>query len=250
MTAKHTIPVLAKALKVICSLAQGEGSSTSKELSQSLGIPSSTCYRILRTFAAFDWLRPAAGGRFEFSLGLLPLLRPLSNYQRMFDHFREPLERLVEETDLAAKISIKQGSNAITVFRVESPRMVSPTAKIGAAFPLVFGSSGSCLLSGLDDAEISSIIDESSRESWLSQTPEDVWQRVREARAQRSCFDAGSYHPRVRTVSAPIYRGKGEVFAVVSLLGWPEDFSEAQLPKLKALTLQTARQCEALLRSE
>jgi len=249
MIAKHTIPVLTKALQLICSLAQGEGSATTKELSQKLGIPTSTCYRILQTFSAFDWLRLSDGGRFEFSLGLLPLLKPLSNYQRMFDHLREPLERLVEETHLMAKVSIKQGSNAITVFRVESPRMVSPSSKVGTSFPLAFGSSGSCLLSGMEDEEIAKIIDESPREAWQTQTPEEVWRRVREVRTHRACADAGSYHAKIHTVSAPIYRDKDSVLAAISLVGWPEDFGQSELPRLETAILRTARQCEALLKS-
>lgn len=250
MTARHTIPVLTKALKVICSLAEGEGSATSRELSHRLDISISTCYRILQTFAAFVWLRPTAGGRFEFSLGLLPLLKPLSNYQRMFDHFREPLEQLVEETSLMAKISVKQGSNAVTVYRVESPQMLAPTSKVGTAFPLVYGSSGSCLLSGMEDAEIVALLDESPKEVWQAQTPEDVWERVRTIRKERICCDQGSYHPKVHTVSAPIFRGNGSVFAAVTLIGWPEDFGPDKLPLLKKATLRAARKCETLLKSE
>ena len=55
---QHTIPVLASALRVIFSLAEDEKPATAKELSRSLGISFSTCYRILQTFTAFDWLRP------------------------------------------------------------------------------------------------------------------------------------------------------------------------------------------------
>ena len=250
MKAKHTIPVLTKALQVICSLAEGQGSATTKELSQRLGIPATTCYRILQTFSAFDWLRPSANGVFEFSLGMLPLLKPISNYQWMFDQLREPLEQLVETTNLMAKISIKQGANAITVFRVESPRMVAPSAKIGTAFPLVLGSSGACLLSSMGDEDIAKMIEESPRSAWQSQTPEDFWRRVCEAREQRSCFDAGSYHQNIHAVSAPIFRGKGVPFAAVSLIGWPEDFIEAQRPALRSAILRTAKRCEAVLKGK
>lgn len=250
MTAKHTIPVLNQALKLICSLAESEAPATSKELSQSLGISVSTCYRILQTFTAFDWLRPTPGGRFEFSLGLLPLLKPLSNYQHMFDHLREPLEHLVERTSLMAKVSVKQGGNAVTVFRVESPCMIAPSSKIGAAFPLAYGSSGACLLSGMADAEIQQLLDETVKDAWQWQTQEDVWKRVHETRAARICFDPGSYHPKVQTVSAPILRDGKEVFAALTLIGWPEDFTGEKLHKLKTELLRTVEQCETLFRQK
>ena len=182
MIYRHTIPVLSKALTILDFLAQDRPPTTSKEIAKKLNIPASTCYRILQTFTAFDWLRPATGGAYEFSLGLLPLLKPLSKYQRLFDHWRAPLDGLVKETQLMAKISVRQGTNAVTVLRVESPHMYSPTTKVGSSFPLAYGSSGACLLSGLDDEEIGEILAQSPGEAWQRQSKEDVWQRIKAAK--------------------------------------------------------------------
>ena len=65
-----------------------------------------------------------------------------------------------------AKISVKQGGNALTVFRVESPRTVAPALKLGTTFPLAYGSSGACLLSGLQDEEIQQLLDQSPNDAW------------------------------------------------------------------------------------
>lgn len=247
MDSKNTIPALRKAIQLIHALAEDQNTATSAQLSRKLEIAPATCYRILQTFVACDWLRPAGGGRFEFSAGLLPLLEPLSDYQRLFEHLRAPLEKLAAQTELSAKISVKQGENAVTALRAESPRDLMPCSKIGTAFPLAYGSSGACLLSGLNDEEIAQIIAGSAADVWRWQTLDDVWARVRTVRAQGITYDAGQYYPNVHAISAPIYRARGEVFAALTLIGWPEDFAGKKQAGLHKTVIESARECATLL---
>jgi DNA-binding IclR family transcriptional regulator len=241
------IPVLGQAIHVLHTVAEDGGVTNQAHLARRLAISPSTCHRILKTFTAFNWLRLSSSGGYELSLGLLPLVRALGNYQRVFDQFRGPLKGLVEQTQLMAKISIKQGERAITVFRVESPRDLFPTSKIGASFPLAYGSSGACLFSGLPDPEIETVLAVSPKEVWKLQTKEDVWQRIREVRAKGVTHDAGHYHAKLQTVSAPVRAGSDEVFCALTLIGWPEDFSGNQLARMKTLVQRTAAECGTLL---
>jgi len=246
MSHPHTIPVLGKALRVVQALVEDGEAATCAELAGRLSISPSTCYRILQTFVAHDWLRPSASGSFIFSTGLLPLLEPLSDYRRLFDHLKGPLERLGEETGLTAKISVKQGDRALTVYRVESSRGFSPSSKIGASFPLGYGSSGACLLSGLPDDEVARVIEESPGEVWRLQTREDVWGRVREVRKKRVCYDAGQFQPAVHGASSPVDGPDGKVFAAVTVVGWAEDFQGRKLAGIKRRICACTSDCTRL----
>lgn len=247
MTSAYTIPVLDKALRLIQSLAGRNAETTSAELVRELRISPSTCYRILQTLVAHNWLRQAGSGRYAFSTGMLPLLRPLSDYQRLFDSLQEPLDLLVKETGLTAKISVKQGEQAVTVFRVESPRGLSPSSKVGAAFPLAYGSSGACLMSGLDDEEIALILKTSPQEVWRLQTVEDVTSRVRSVRKSGTCYDPGQFQSPVHGVSAPVFMEENQIFAALTLVGWKEDFFGKRLQKLQTLARSCAASCSAKL---
>ncbi len=249
MPSAYTIPVLDKALRLIQALAGKNGESTSAELVRELRIAPSTCYRILQTLVAHNWLRQPGPGRFAFSTGMLPLLRPLSDYQRLFESLQEPLEFLVKETGLTAKISVKQGEQAVTVFRVESPRGLSPSSKVGAAFPLAYGSSGACLMSGLEDSEIAGILKKSPPEVWRLQTAEDVTSRVKSVRKSGTCYDPGHFQSPVHGVSAPVFMGEDKVFAALTLVGWKEDFNGKRLHQLQALARSCAANCSARLTS-
>jgi len=243
MKGKHIIPAVDKSLKLVHVLAEASEPMTSSQLAKQLDIAPSTCYRIIQTMVAHDWLRATATGAFTFSSGMFPLLRPLSDYQKLFESLGAPLRQLVDQTGLTAKISVKQGEMASTVYRVESPRPLSPSFKVGGTFPLAYGSSGSCLLAGLEDAEVTQILDESPASAWEYQSQEDVWARVKAARKSGVCYDPGQYQPAVHAISAPIDNRGHRSFAAVSLIGWANDFSAESIESMKKLVLRCASEC-------
>jgi DNA-binding IclR family transcriptional regulator len=247
MNVKHTIPAVDKTVKLLHLLAESGEALTSAQLAVKLGIAPSTCYRILQTMVAHDWLRVTAAGAFTFSAGMFPLLKPLSDYQQLFDALGAPLQALVDATGLTAKISIKQGDLASTVYRVESPRPLAPSFKVGGVFPLAYGSSGACLLAGLSDAEIERILKASPAAAWEHQSEADVWTRIHSVRDSGLCYDPGQYQPSVYALSAPVDFRDHHFFAAISLIGWSTDFSEANIDRLKSMLARCARQSTASL---
>lgn len=247
MEKRNTIPAVDKSMKLLTVLAESDESWSSAQLARKLDISPSTCYRILQTLVGRNWLRLTPNGNFTFSAGILPLLKPLSDYQRLFESLGAPLRGLVSQTGLTAKISVKEGDSASTVYRVESPRPLAPSFKLGGSFSLSYGSSGACLLAGMENEEIQRIVDESSDEVWTYQQPEDVWQRVQSVRSQGFCSDPGLYQPSVFGISAPIQNQNDSYFAALSLIGWEADFMEGKREELETLVLQCARECSEAL---
>ena len=60
---KHTIPAVNKALELVRLLAEEKGETTVKALALRLRVPRTTCYRIVRSLLARDWIRALEGGR-------------------------------------------------------------------------------------------------------------------------------------------------------------------------------------------
>ncbi|MEO7599221.1 MAG: helix-turn-helix domain-containing protein [Opitutus sp.] len=221
----HTVPVLRKAVRVMEAVAHSHGDATAKRLASTLNISATTCYRILQSFVAEGWLRPRAGGAFELSFGLVPLLRPLLRHELLIDCVRAPLSRLARTTGLTAKITVRQGNDAVTIHSANSPRDTAIAARVGAIVSLAIGSSGAVFLSEQTDDEISRILDQAPEIAWKYQSRVDVMRRVREARRQGSCFDGGSYQTNVNTISSPLYAAGNELVGVITLLGFTQDFA-------------------------
>ncbi|RRJ94868.1 transcriptional regulator [Opitutaceae bacterium TAV4] len=245
----HTVPILKKAIAVLRAVADGKGdATTTKALAQTLGLPHSSTYRILQTFLAEDWVRATAAGQHEISFGLLPLLQPLSRHELLIETVREPLRQLARDTGLTAKISVRQGDSAITIFRVESPRATSVNVKIGAAFHLVLGSSGTVLMSTLSAAERDAIIAAAPADCWQNQKPADIATRLRELTRNGRCSDLGHYRTDHSAMSAPLRDRAGNIVAALTLIGFPQDFEPTPRKLASRHLLACAETCNRLLR--
>ena len=243
----HTVPVLRKAVRVIEAVAQGSGSATTKSLAGSLGISPTTCYRILQSFVAEGWLRPSTGGSFELSFGLVPLLRPLFRHELLIETVREPLAQLARTTGLTAKLTVRQGDDAVTIYSAHSPKGTAITSRVGSVVSLAIGSSGATFLAPRGDDEVARALEHAPAEVWRFQKREDVLRRVREARRQGCCFDGGSYQPHINTLSSPVYGQERELVGVITLLGFPPDFDPTVRPALIRELKFTAGGCTQLI---
>lgn len=243
----HTVPVLRKAIRVFEAVAQGSGNTTAKQLAGALRIAPTTCYRILQSFVAAGWLRPGAGGTFELSFGLVPLLRPLLRHELLIETLREPLAQLARTTGLTAKVTVRQGDDAVTLAAAPSPRPHAIASRVGAVVSLAIGSSGAAFLGALPDAEVARILDAAPPEVWKFQKREDVLRRVREVRKLGCCYDGGSYQPGIHTLSAPLCVHGHEVAGAITLLGFPQDFADPAKAALIRDLKYTAGGCNQLI---
>lgn len=245
---KHTIPAVNNAVELLRLLADQSDQTTTKALALRLRIPRTTCYRILRSLVARDWVRIVDGGRHELSLGLLPLLRPLRPVEGLGELVQPALENLAARTGLTAKVSLRQGDSAITIARCESPRETSVAVRLGASFHLAFGSSGAVLLSGLEKPQVQQIIDAAPDECWAHQAPKDVHQRLKELAKQGWCADFGTFRASCHAISAPLHDMKQNVLAAMTIIGFPHELTRDRQAAQVKLLLDAARQAEKALR--
>ncbi|MBI4623825.1 MAG: helix-turn-helix domain-containing protein [Verrucomicrobia bacterium] len=243
----HTVPVLRKAIRVLEAVAHDSGTATTKGLATTLGISPTTCYRILQSFVAEGWLRSGAAGTFELSFGLVPLLRPLLRHELLIETIRDPLTQLARTTGLTAKLTVRQGDDAVTIHSAHSPKGTAITSRVGSVVSLAIGSSGATFLAALADDEVARILEDAPAEVWRFQKREDVLRRVREARRQGCCFDNGSYQPHIHTLSASLHGHERELVGALTLLGFPQDFDSAVRPALMRELKFTAGGCTQLI---
>lgn len=247
-TVANTVPILRKAIQVLEAVARDPAGATTKNLAFTLGIPPTTCYRIMKSYVSSGWLRPRPGGAFELSTGLVPVFRSLLRHEILVESVREPLAALTAVSGLTAKLTVRQGRNAVTIHSVAPKQGVVVACQIGLEASLAVGSSGAVHLSACSDVEIGRILDSVPMGTWRFQRRNDVLQRVRETRRQGVCFDRGSYTTRIQTVSAPLLGRQHEVIAAITLLGLRPDLDgasrDALVRELKVAT-DNAHRCIA-----
>lgn len=245
---KHTIPAVCKAMELLGLLAEEQGETTTKALALRLGVPRTTCYRLLRSLISRDWVRPLPGGGHAISIGLLPLLQPLREVESLAEAVQPVLDALALRSSLTAKVSVRQGDYAITVARCESPQATSIAVRVGASFHLALGSSGTVLLSGLSRQEMEEVLRRAPEECWTRQARADVHHRLEELRNQGWCADQGSFRPSCHAVSTPLRDPRGNIIAAITIIGFPQDLSGKKVASSARLLVEAARQAERRLR--
>ncbi|MFA7236108.1 MAG: IclR family transcriptional regulator [Phycisphaeraceae bacterium] len=248
MAKQNHIPVLSRSIRLLETIAGGAQNHSVAELGRELKIPPTTCYRILQTLIAADWLEPRSSGvGYEISYGLMPLAQPFLQHRVLIDTARTAIEKLVLQTGLSAKLTVRQADDAVTIFRAESPSPMTLSGRVGVRFHLAFGSSGSCLLAGLPDPQIEDILDRAPRQTWTRQTRADVWNRIRQAREADICVDPGQFHPSIQTITATLRDAAGCPVAALTLLTFVGQEEKARLATHRKALLQTAKRCRQLI---
>jgi DNA-binding IclR family transcriptional regulator len=241
--AVNTVPILKKAIAVLRAISSQDEETTTKALAQTLALPHSTTYRILQTFMAEDWVRLTPGGRHELSLGLLPMLQPLAKHEGLVETARPILARLAQETKLAAKLSVRQASHAVTLLRAESPLETSVAVRAGASFPIVLGSSGAVLISELSAKERRVLLDQAPKTCWTHQAKSDVESRIAELRKLGTCADFGGFQPSVHALSAAVRDRSGAIAGAFTIVGFVHDFAGKKNKILARELLSAAADC-------
>ena len=224
MSSSQMIPVLKRTTALLSLLASRPEGLGAKQLSLELGIPQATCYRILRTLLDNDWIRESKSGDYRIGFGIALLARSWSDVERRVRELTPLMRELVEETGLSAKISLQEGAYAVCVVRVESSRPNSITSPIGAKMPLAeTGSVGVMLLAAMSDEECQQVLRKLSPKE-RQQTMEEI----SAARKEGLTRSYGKHHPSIFAASVPVDLGNP---GVLTLMGWPEDFSSSQRKK-------------------
>ncbi|MBI5395993.1 MAG: IclR family transcriptional regulator [Verrucomicrobia bacterium] len=240
MKPAHQIPVLQKAIQVLNALAAGQAEPTTTTLARALGIAPATCYRIVQTFAHAGWLHVGEDGRCELGAGLFPLLHRLQQSDLLSQRMVDTLRELTGATGIASKVSVRDGDDAVTLLRVDSPEPMALAVRPGARFHLTLGASGSILLGTLPEKEVQKIIRRAPKDCWQWQKPAEVLRRVETARRKGVVTDSGTYRPDIFGISAALCDANGHIQAALTLTGLVHGHTKTQLDDFRELLAHTA----------
>ncbi len=244
-----TIPVLQKAISVVGALGTN-GGLTAKQLSSQLEIPPATCYRILRTLGQANWIREGDRGEYHVAFGLARIVRACSDVDRQLLLVRPLLEQLAEETGLSAKISLREGRYAVTAMRAEAKRMNLISTPVGARIHLLeAGSAGVVLMAHMPESESRRILSAAPANYWERHCREEVENQIRDSAQSGVARAFGVVHPSIWALSAPVALAAEQTVAL-SIVGWPEEFSEPRQPVLQKQLKKCARAMGRLVKSE
>jgi DNA-binding IclR family transcriptional regulator len=143
---EERVEAVERALTLLEAFREGEEALSLAALADKTGFYKSTILRLAASLERFGYLARTASGLYRLGPSLWRLG---SLYRRSFDlgeHVRPELRRLVEATMETASFYVREGSERICLYRINSPRPVRHHLDEGARLPLERGAAGRVLL--------------------------------------------------------------------------------------------------------
>jgi DNA-binding IclR family transcriptional regulator len=217
---KHTIPVLDRMMEVLGRIEHSDG-LTIRELTEGLGLPRTTIYRILNSLQAHEVVRRDERGAYHLGRRLLSLAAHVPQPGDIdLGPIAQPfLDRLAAELGEGVKLSVIDADGILVLAASQGRREYALTVAAGQRMPIHAGAAGKLLLAHLPPEDL----DPWLAEPLLAFTPRTITEpkrlRAELARIRRQGWaqDRGENGPSIQAFAAPVLARDGRVIAALSV---------------------------------
>jgi DNA-binding IclR family transcriptional regulator len=210
-----------RALEIFEFLLQLGGATTIAEIVSALQIPKSTAYELVRTLSDSGYLEPSRRGgiflgRKLFELGMA--------YRAQVDLLRDGsqiVEDLRDTCGETVQLSVLENDMMLVLLKEEGSHPIRIISRVGSRVPVNWAASGRLLVSDMDDAALTSLLEKSVRQSPTGRALTDIpkfIQQVRKFRKQGYATELNETNEHAGCVAAPVIDGTGKCVASISIV--------------------------------
>lgn len=221
------IPSVHSSLKVLEFLSNKKTEeSTLTEISVSLSINKSTCFRILKTLEKSNFVQYDQHTK-KYKLGSYLIIlgtkaKEVNNHMNMIDSYLTFMSREFGHTIVLAKqVDVY---NMMYISKKESESQIRLTVSTGETFPIIGGAAGKAYMAYLDKGRIDDIIDHFSHNGQLPQytnnsvtDPTTFLEELKEIKQNRIAESDSEHTPGIFSISCPIFNSEKQVIFSVAV---------------------------------
>jgi DNA-binding IclR family transcriptional regulator len=210
--AKHTIPVLDRMMEVLGRIEASAAGLTIRQLTEALGLPRTTVYRILNTLQAHQVVRRDEHGAYHLGRRLVSLAQHVGPAARDLDlaAAAQPfLDRLAADLGEGVSVSVIDPDGVFVLAAAQGRREYALTVAPGQRMPVHAGAASKLLLAHLPEEEIDAWLDRPLA-GYTPRTITDAKRlRAELARIRRQGWaaDRGENGPSIQAYAAPVFDG-------------------------------------------
>jgi len=218
---KNGVPVLERMMEILYALESHPSGESIRSISEQLGVPRSTVYRILNTLDAHEMVQRRLDGSYVLGTRLLKLAASV-RVDASFDlvAIATPvLKRLADASLEANKLSIMDSHKVIVIAAFPGQGEYSLQPAVGQTFPLHAGAASKLLLANLDQAAIEQAL-LAPLKKYTPQTindPDQLRAELEQIRSRGWASDHAEHGGSVCAVAAPVTDPNGKVIAALSI---------------------------------
>jgi DNA-binding IclR family transcriptional regulator len=219
---RYNIRSLERALRLLEALSDGNTWKLS-ELSDRLGLNSSTAYRLLATLLENDYVeRDKLSGGYRIGLACLELARAY-NRGDIRQNARPAMESLRDRTKESVHLGILNGWEVVYLEKLDGLHAIGlMSSRVGGRAPSYCTGLGKMLLAHQDAEKARQHFEETGLHGYTDVTITDLDQLMNhmvQVREQNYALDLAEHEREVHCIAAPVHDVDGSVVAAISISG-------------------------------
>lgn len=237
----YLVPALKRGLEIIEMFSGKDRVLTINDFAERLGVSTSSIYRTVVTLTELNYLKKIERNSYE--LGSMVLSNGFIYLAaREIVQIAAPyILELRDESSSSCHLAIREGIQAIYIYRATSPQKLSVNVPIGSRFPCHTVAAGRSLLTGLKDAQLTDLYSGVALDRSAPSSPTSLpllRQTIAEDRERGFSVNRSDF---ATAIAVPIKNFAGQVVAAVNVSA-PDTLmgEESVRESLTAILIKTA----------
>jgi DNA-binding IclR family transcriptional regulator len=251
---RYKVPVLDRTLDLLEVLVGRPEGMTLTDLTDALGIPKNTVFRILTTLSLRGYTdRDETTKRYRLSRKMLSMSHAAIGGTRLFEAAGPCLRSLRDATGETALLATLAGARGVVLDQAPSSQPVKVVVDVGHAFPLHTAAPAKAMLAFLPDDVLQGLLVGIRFTRYTARTITSARAFARELAAVRSkgyAFDRREESETYACVAAPVFDHTSRVVAAIWVSGPSDRVTTARLAALAHLVVSAAKTLSAALGNE
>jgi len=249
---KEKIKSINKALDVLEFLSANDGEIGIVEISKQLNMGLSTVHRILATLKSRNYIiQNPKTAKYRLGIKLFELGCEVQSTKNLIKMVRPYLRELSRITNETANLAILEDKEVIYLDTIESSETLRTEIRQGTRTPAHCTALGKCLLAFLTDSDFEQLYRRD--EQITSLTPQSIssWSELKrelnKVKEQGYALDLEEYKIGIHCVGVPIFNGKREAIAAISITGPASRFTGEKMEEAKNQLLIVVKEISTIL---
>lgn len=209
---------------------------TGEEIGTALGLSRATLYRYLRSLGASGLIAPTGGGKYVLGPRIIELDRQIRLSDPMLKHAAPVMQEMVKHYEGVALLCTYYRDKVMSIHHEASDPSIQFIMQRGRPFPLFRGSPSKAILAHLPPHQLKSFVLHEGpkiRDAGLGETWPEFRDALKEIRTEGVIFAYGELDRELVGISAPIFRGDGDVAGSITVVQTKRKFQRDTLLELK-----------------
>lgn len=240
----ETLQSVERALAILTKVSQLERTTLS-DLSLSMGIPTATVHKVLRTLQKSDYVAFDEDTQ-DWMIGIEAYRTGASflNRSALTEVGRKVMRSLVQTTGETANLAIHDRLEVVFIGQVETPNPIRAFFPTGSRSALHASGAGKAILSAIPDDRVRQILEASGMERFTSKTiisPTRLFEDLKRAGELGWAADREERYEGMSCIGGVIFDANEQPIAAVSISGPSSRFTESKVAVLGSAVAKAAR---------